>query len=169
MKNYIYDLSPYPFLSIQASGSKSTLFVLQLLVLLRLITFSPISFSIHWWVLVHIVITADKWWFSNFSIPFFFFFCFLGPHPRHMVIRRLGVKLELQLPACATATAAWDPSCICDWHCSSRQHRILNPLSKARDRTFVLMDTHWVRYHRATTGTPNSIILTTKFVECPMA
>ena len=28
-----------------------------------------------------------------------------------------------------------DPSCICDLHHSSRQHRILNPPIEARDRT----------------------------------
>ena len=26
---------------------------------------------------------------------FFFFFCFLGPHPQHMEVPRLGVKSEL--------------------------------------------------------------------------
>ena len=49
----------------------------------------------------------------------------------------LGVKLEVQLPAYATAyatatayvtaTATPDPSRICDPHHSSRQRRILNP------------------------------------------
>ena len=33
----------------------------------------------------------------------------------------------------ATATATPDPSCICDTHHRSRQRRILNPLSEARD------------------------------------
>ena len=37
------------------------------------------------------------------------FFRFLGLHPRHMEIPRLGVKAELQLPASATATATPDP------------------------------------------------------------
>ena len=32
-------------------------------------------------------------------------------------------------------------------HHSSRQHRILNPLSQARDQNCVLMDTSWVHYH----------------------
>ena len=65
---------------------------------------------------------------------------------------RLGVEFELQLPAYTTATATdtdtdtatLDPSCICDLHCSLWQHRILNPLSKARDRTCILMDTSQV-------------------------
>ena len=64
---------------------------------------------------------------------FFFFFFFSGPHPWHMEIPRLGNKSELQLPADATATAMPDPICVCDRHHSSRQHRMLNPLSKARD------------------------------------
>ena len=45
-----------------------------------------------------------------------FFFSFLGPHLQHMEIPRLEVKSELQLPAYTTATATWDPSCICDLH-----------------------------------------------------
>ena len=31
---------------------------------------------------------------------------FLGPHPRHMEVPELRVKLELQLPAYSTATVA---------------------------------------------------------------
>ena len=41
----------------------------------------------------------------------------------------LGVELELQLPACTTATAMQDPSYICDLRLSSQQCPILNPLS----------------------------------------
>ena len=72
---------------------------------------------------------------------FIFFFggggVFLGPHPQHVVVEvpRLGVQWELYLPAYARATAIWDLSHVCDLHHSSRQHRILNPLSKARDQT----------------------------------
>ena len=69
-----------------------------------------------------------------------------------MEVPKLGVKSELQLLAHATATAVQDLSHICDLHPSSRQHWILNPLSKAEDQ--VLVDTSWVRYHCATTGTP---------------
>ena len=45
---------------------------------------------------------------------FFFFFVFLGPHPRHMEVPRLGVELELQLPANTTATATQYLSHICN-------------------------------------------------------
>ena len=44
-----------------------------------------------------------------------YLFCFLGPHPRHMDVPRLGVQPELQLPAHTTATAVWDPSCVCNY------------------------------------------------------
>ena len=44
-----------------------------------------------------------------FSIILFFFFFFLGPHPLHMEVPRLGVELELQLPAYVTATATPAP------------------------------------------------------------
>ena len=63
-----------------------------------------------------------------------------------MEVPRLGVQLELQLLAYATATAIPDPSCICDLHHGSRQCPILNPRSTARDRTQILMDTSWVCY-----------------------
>ena len=59
---------------------------------------------------------------------------------QHMEVPRLGVELEQQLPAYTTATAMWDLSLSCDLHRSSRQHQIPAPLSKARDRTRILMD-----------------------------
>ena len=55
-----------------------------------------------------------------------------------MEVPRLGVKLELQLPAYATATAMQDPSWVCDLHQSSQQRQILNLLSRARDPTSIL-------------------------------
>ena len=42
--------------------------------------------------------------------PRFFFLVFLGPHPWHMEVPRLGFESKLQLPATATATAMPDPS-----------------------------------------------------------
>ena len=56
-----------------------------------------------------------------------------------MEVSRLGVKSELQLLARTTATATPDWSRICNLHLSSQQRQILNPLSKARDRTHNLM------------------------------
>ena len=47
-----------------------------------------------------------------------------------------------------------DPSHVCDLHHSSRQCRILNPLSKARDRTHNLMVPSRIRFCCARTGTP---------------
>ena len=70
--------------------------------------------------------------------PLSIFFFFLGPHLWHMEVPRLGTESELQLPATATATP--DPRRICNLHCSSQQHRILNPLREARDQTCILMD-----------------------------
>ena len=72
-------------------------------------------------------------------------FVFLGTHPRHMEIPKLGVESELQLPAFATATATPDPSHICNLHRSSWQCWILNPLSEARDQTPNLMVPSWIR------------------------
>ena len=68
----------------------------------------------------------------------FFVFCFLGLHPYHMEVPRWRVESELQLLQ-LPATAKWDSSLICDLHHGSRQHQILNPPSKVRDRTCNLM------------------------------
>ena len=51
-----------------------------------------------------------------------------------MDVPRLGVKLELQLLACVTATATWDLSRVSDLHHNSWHFGILNLLSGARDR-----------------------------------
>ena len=62
-------------------------------------------------------------------------------------VPRLGVQLELQLPAYTTATAMPYLSHACDLHHSSRQRQILNPLGEARDQTYILMDTIQDLYH----------------------
>ena len=71
----------------------------------------------------------------------YLFFFFLGLHLRHMEVPILGVELGLQLQAYVTATAMPDPSRVCSLSHSLKQCHILNPLSKARDQTHILMDT----------------------------
>ena len=76
---------------------------------------------------------------------FFLVFFFGGGYTCSMwKVPWLGVKLALQLLGYATATAVQDLSCICDLHHSSLQCWILNPLSGARDRSHILMDTSQV-------------------------
>ena len=88
------------------------------------------------------------------SLFYFVLFLFLGLQVRHREVPGLGVKSELQLLAYAIAIATLDPSRICDLDHSSRQCQILNPLSKARDGTHILMDTSQVRFQCTTRGTP---------------
>jgi len=71
-----------------------------------------------------------------------------------MEVSRLGIESELQLPAYATATATWVPSHVCDLHHSSRQHRILNPLSEAREQTHNLVVPIGIRFHYTMMGAP---------------
>ena len=108
-----------------------------------------------------------KWWACYRKFICFFacllaclLACFLGPYLEHMKVPRQGVKWELQLPACPTATAAPDLSHVCNLHHSSRQCQILNPLSEARDRTCVLTNTSWICFHCTTTGTPRKFLKT---------
>ena len=64
-----------------------------------------------------------------------------------MEVLRLGVELELQLLVYASATATPDPSRFWDQYHSSRQHQILNPLNRARDQNYLLMEASQVHYH----------------------
>ena len=48
--------------------------------------------------------------------------------------------------AYSTDTATWDLSHVCNPHHSSRQHRVLNPLNKARDQICVLVNTSQIRF-----------------------
>ena len=114
----------------------------------------------------------DKGGFLVFGVFFFLFFgffvfvfvfvfvlVFLGLHPQHVEVPRLGVQLELYPPAYTTAIAMPEPSHIYDLYPSSWQPQILNLLSKARDRTHIFMDTSQVPYCWAMTGTPNGKML----------
>ena len=80
---------------------------------------------------------------------FFFFFVFLGLHPQHTEVPRLGVELEVYPLAYTTVTEMPDLSHICDLHYSSWQFQVLNPVSKDRDQTFILMDTMQIHFHWA--------------------
>ena len=83
--------------------------------------------------------------FQNFSL-FFIYFSFFRVVPvaygSSQARDQIGAAAEAY--ATATATPDPDPSCVCDLHRSSRQCRIINPLSRARDRTRILMDTSQV-------------------------
>jgi len=71
---------------------------------------------------------------------------FLGMYPLHMEVPKLGIKLEQQLQVYTNATATPDRSCIYNVHHSSWQRWILNPLSKAKDQTCLLMHTSGICY-----------------------
>ena len=73
-------------------------------------------------------------WSVLFSLDLFFSIClFRAIHMAHE-----GSQ------AYTTATATQDPSLVCNLHHSSRKCRILNPLSKAGDRTCNIMVTSQV-------------------------
>ena len=98
--------------------------------------------------------TPEFFFFRSDFIYLFYYYYFLGPHLPHMEVPRLGVKSELWLLACAKDIATQDLSRVCNLHHSSQQNQILNPRSKARDWTRVLMDPSQVCYCWVTTGTP---------------
>ena len=81
-----------------------------------------------------------------------------------MEVPRLGVQSELQLPAYTTAPAMPDPRGVCDLDHSSWQPRILNPLSEARTRTWVLMDASQIHFRWAVAGTPDTLKKSIDFI-----
>ena len=85
---------------------------------------------------------------------FLFFLLFRTTHATYGG-SRLGVQLELQLLACATAIAMQDLSRVCYLHHSSQQSQILHPLSKASDRTHNTMVPSWIHFCCAMMGTPH--------------
>ena len=68
-------------------------------------------FTLPWIILLSVLL--------GLRVPLFYFSWFLGPYCRYMEVPGLGVKMELQLSAYATATALQDPSQVCDVHHSS--------------------------------------------------
>ena len=54
------------------------------------------------------------------------------------------IESDLRPATDTTVTAMPDPSLVCDLHRSLWQRQILNPLSKARDRTHIFTDTSQV-------------------------
>ena len=110
----------YPVFSY--SRSRDYLFVL-LLLLTMLHVFIMLEISFHSWFFFHILFKT-----LNF---FFFLEFYLQP----MEVPRPRFELEPRAEAYATDTATPDPSSIYDLCHTLGQHQILNPLSKAKDRT----------------------------------
>ena len=70
--------------------------------------------------------------FLVFWRGFFVFLPCLGPLPRHMEVPRLGVEWELSRLPTPEPQQRGIKATVCNLHHSSRQRRILNPLSKSR-------------------------------------
>ena len=99
-----------------------------------------------WWIWT----SKINWcqWNTDLIFSFFFFFFFFfrsapAPCGSSQARGRLGA---------AAAGLHHSHSYHSSWQC-----QILNPLNKAKDRTCILMDTRWICFHWATTGTPDLI------------
>ena len=64
---------------------------------------------------------------------YLYIFCFLGPHWWHMEVPRLRGPSRATAASLHHSYSNWNPSLVCHLHLSSRQHWVLNPLSKAGD------------------------------------
>ena len=82
-------------------------------------------------------------------------FCFLGPNLQHMEVFRLGRNPMYSCRPTPQQRWIWaTPANYTTAHSGSWQSWILNPLSKAKDQTRVLMVTSLVHYRWATGRTP---------------
>ena len=81
------------------------------------------------------------------QVAFLFFFNLSVLQVQQMEVPRPRVELELQQLAYTTARTTRDLSHVCNLHHGSRQRWVLNPLSRARDQTLILMDTSQVCFH----------------------
>ena len=95
--------------------------------------------------------------FISWKFLFFYFFifkiyfCFLGLHPLHMEVPRLGVKSQPQ------QHQIW--ARICDPMPQLTAISERNPLSKAGDQTYDLMVPSWILFCCTTKGTPKFFII----------
>ena len=124
-----------------------------------LLSLGHLYFFLH--ILVFTVCSFPPWFSLEYhllclvvlSLYFKWTIIFLGHHPQHMEVPRLGVQSERQLPVYATATATSNLSRVCDLHHSLQQRQILNPLSEARDWIHNLMVPGWIHFQSAMLGT----------------
>ena len=101
-------------------------------------------------------------WDSQYAyiwVLFCFVSCLFGATPAAYGGSQARGWIGATVPAYTTAIATQDPSHIFDLHHSSQQCHILNSLSKARNRTCILMDTSQIHFHWAMTGTPVHIFV----------
>ena len=77
------------------------------------------------------------------------YFCLFKVAPMTYGSSQARGRIRVQLPAYTTARATWDPSYVCDLHCSSQQCWILNPLSRFEPTSswilvrFISAEPHW--------------------------
>ena len=91
---------------------------------------------------------------------FYFIFVFFLVMAVPAICGSFQSKGQVQAAAVAyiTATATPDLNCICELCCRLRQCQILNPLSKARDRTQNLTVPSRIRFCCTTMGTPTNFL-----------
>ena len=81
------------------------------------------------------------------------FFCFLGSHPRHMEVPRLGLHRSCSCQPISQPRQCQIWALVWDLYHSSWPRWFLDPLRKAGDRTCILMDTSWIHFRGTAMGT----------------
>ena len=92
--------------------------------------------------------------FGCMDTPLFFFFGLFRAIPEAYGNSQARGRIEAVAPGYTTAIATPDLSHIFNLHHSSPQCWMPNPLSEARDQTWVLMGASQIHFHWAMMGTP---------------
>ena len=93
---------------------------------------------------------------SPFLLLLLFFFFFLGTHIQHMEFLGYGLNGTCKWWNMSQPQPISDLSHIYDLCCSSRQRRILNPLSEVKNWICILMDTRQFLYPLSHDGNSHS-------------
>ena len=94
----------------------------------------------------------------------FFLFLLLRAHPRHMEVPRLGGRIGAAAASPHHNHSHVGSEALPATYATAHGHAgSPNPLSEARERTCILMDTRQVRFHAATMGTPTPNSLSNSF------
>ena len=113
--------------------------------------------ELHILLLCHLFLREDN--FVLLLLLLLLLLCFLGIWKFQVE----GSSPSCSCRPCVTAPATQDLSRVCDLHHSSGQCQIINPLSRAKDQTCILMDTSQFCFHGAT-RTPYSAILIPSYI-----
>ena len=119
----------------------------KIIIILSILGFKKSRYTVYFGFSMVYALCIYKWTWSSsnyiktWNVIYLASFVFLGLHPWHMEVPRLGVEWDLQPLTYTTATARWDPSHICDLHHSSYNAGSLTHWARPGNQICIFMGT----------------------------